>query len=477
MHWPFGWAHFIDGYASESNSTFIDFITKDLWITDQAKIDQLVTDMRDAIFFHSADKVESWYFNKISYTKWSFLIWDIEASDTDTFIDILVENAKDWDITIFYRKGSEDWQKNANNLRTKLLQKYPGLKLKLKVEEDTTTYSYDKDFSEETVNWEKYAWREWKLWDTWIEFQPIDLLNNPLAWIVRLADNMDMSPDRLIQIQRHPVFMNLLYNLWYEHKNPQSASHIFKKMEELHDLDKKLKKWKITKEVHDSEYSRITKEIDTLINDANNNGWIEITMFDEKTWKPKEWENNPFRVHFDPKFKKPDWKVDLYTYKQFIINEIAKHEDIELSNPDIQTIQNIAIDNDISSYSFRHFIWLTPIKDVTIESTETSKRLVVKVDKDIYLNPDLRSQKLTEWSFVDRPVVEYHIRRLFDASWRVTVDKKANYHWLLQLTIIDSQTWELIWQWSRSRPDEKFNIKYEDNIHIPDQIIEWWEID
>jgi hypothetical protein len=38
-----------------------------------------------------------------------------------------------------------------------------------------------------------------------------------------------------------------------------------------------------------------------------------------------------------------------------------------LNDPNIDIIQNIAKDDDISSYSFRHFVGLTPIRDVTIE--------------------------------------------------------------------------------------------------------------
>ena len=142
---------------------------------------------------------------------------------------------------------------------------------------------------------------------------------------------------------------------------------------------------------------------------------------------------------------------------------MAKHEGIELNNPDIQTIENIAIDDDIGSYSFRHFIGLTPIKDVTIESNNETwkKTLIVKVNTDIYFNPSLRSQKINEWTFEGRPVVEYHIWRLYDASWRVTVDGN-----LLILNIIDDETWQIIWTASRNSATDKLNIQY--NVNTPD---------
>ena len=478
MHGPFGWAHFINEFASSSNSTFTDFIKNDLWITDQTRIDQLVNDMRDAIFFHSADKVEKWYLNKITYTKWQFLIWDnFSAEGTNDFIEIL-NRESDWVMTITYR--SEEWRINAENFKKKMLERYPSLDWnKIKIEEDTSSYNYDEEFDyKKDENWNimkdedwnpirlyEYHWRKWKTWDSWIEFQPIDLLTDPLAWIVRLADNMDMSFDRLTKIQSHPIFMNLFYNIWYEYKlenweiNTETASYIYQKMEKLNKLDKKLKDWEITQEKHDSDYAQISTEIQTLINEANLNWWLEMTIFDEKTWRPKEW-NSKFRVPFDGDILKPDWKVDLYTYKQFIIDAMATHEGIELNNPDIQTIQNIAIDNDIWSYSFRHFIWLTPIKDVTMFSEGWYKKMVVEVDKNIYLNPELRSQKLTEWSFKNRPVVEYHIWRLFDASWRVQVD------WdLLQLEIIDKESWERIWFAERESATDKFDIQY--TVELP----------
>ena len=502
MHGPFGWAHFINEFASSSNSTFVDFIKNDLWITDQTKIDQLVNDMKDAIFFHSADKVEKWYINKIKYTKWTFLLWDdFSAKGTDDFIEIL-NRESDWAMTITYR--SEEWRINAENFKKMMLEKYPNLDgNKIKIEEDSQSYDYDNEFDyKKDENWEyildenwdkirlyEYHWRKWKTWDSWIEFQPIDLLEEPLAWIVRLADNMDMSLDRLTKIQSHPIFMNLFYNIWYEYKlenwktNTETTSYIYQKMEKLNKLEgkkqiskeeydsksEKDKKDYITPEDYKIQHDALEAEIKALIIEANNKDWLEITIFDERTWKPKEW-NSTFRAPFNWSILKPDWKVDLYTYKQFIINEMAKHVKIELNDPDIQTIQNIAIDNDIGSYSFRHFVWLTPIKDVTLEnSKDWNKKMIVKVDKDTYLNPYLWSQRpwWEKW-FDNRPVVEYHIRRLYDASGRVAVDGKV-----LNIEIVEEKVWddweikrEVIWKATRTTARDQFRIEYE--VSTPD---------
>ena len=402
----------------------------------------------------------------------------MSAKGTDDFIDILTRDS-DWVMTITYRQWSEEWKINAENFKSKLLEKYPNLDgEKILIEEDIKkSYSYDEEFGSTT----EYQWRKWKVWDTWIEFQPIDLLKDPLAWIVRLADNMDMSFDRLTKIQSHPIFMNLFYNIGYNHESinwhptEQTTSYIYQQMEKLNKLDKKKqvskeeydsksekdKKDYITPEEYKEQYNEISTKIKALIEQANQNWWLEMTIFDEKTWRPKEW-NSTFRIPFDKSILKVDWKVDLYTYKQFIIEEMAKHEGIT-SDSDVQIIQNIAIDDDISAYSFRHFIWLTPIKDVTIENNSETKRktLVVKVNKDIYFEPSLRNQKISEWSFDNRPVVEYHIWRLFDASGRVTVD-----NWLLELKIIDETTNEILWTASRENATEKLNIHY--NIQTPD---------
>lgn len=483
MHWPFGWVHFVNEFASEWNSTFIDFIKNDLQITDKAKIDQLVIDMRDAIFFHSADKVEKAYFNKVSYTKWSFLVWDIKTNGIDDFVNILTNDSWDWVITIYYRKWSTEWEINAKEFQKKIEEKYSNMEWRIKIEEDSGSYNYGAEFSEITKEGKMYIWREWKVWDIGIEFKPIDLLTDPLSWIVRLADNMDMSYERLTKIQSHTIFMNLFYNIGYEYKlengetNTNSASYIYQQMEKLNKLDEKLEEWKvtpeeynnldtdkkkdhITQEMYDTQYSEISGKIWHLIAEANKNWWIEITVFNEKTWKPEPGWN--FRVEFNNNFLKEDWKVDLYTYKSFVIDKLAEHKWMS-NDADIGTIKNIAIDDDISSYSFRHFIGLTPVKDVTIESTEVWSNLVVKVNKDIYLNPDLWSQKLVEKGWFDnRPVVEYHIRRLFDASWRVSVDWE-----LLWLKIVDNETWEMIWYAFRESAQDKFGITYVEGITTP----------
>lgn len=546
MHWPFGWQLFINEFANTEwwKDSFTKLFSKYFWVTE-SNMNDLTTNMRDAIFFHSADKVESWYLNKVKYTKWEFLVWN-NMNDMNHFLEILdkwwdleisyrnpvlVEGKSftdnnwktfkvlsiDWDIVVAeyktkdskktenknLKKSDVEWRlnntmleskRNAEFLEKKLIEEFKVDPDRIKVKEDNTWYDYDSEFSSDRYQWRK---ADKKRWDAWIEFKPIDLLSDPLAWIVRLADNMDMSLDRLTEIQWNPVFMNLLYNLWFVQNIDNSASNIFQRMEKVNKMKKKFKemKWPDTIEwlqnqineiegkvnvpelILDYEQSGIKPDLLVQIGNARSklkfineynllitdiqqsiNKWVIINNFDYKTWT-KKWD---IRVNLDNNIisdvfknsKITDWNIDVNPYKLFIVDQMAKYYNME-SDPNLEAIKNVAVEDDTWSYSFRHFAWLTSIKDVSLGAW----KMTVKVDPQVFFNSDLSSQSVEEW--IDIKLNEYHIWRLYDASGRVLVNKE-----IINIEIVDLD-WNPIWYTKRSSAVDDFKIHYDTDYKKP----------
>lgn len=464
MHWPLGWQLFLNEFANTEKwkASFLDLFWNKSFGISPENLEKLKIDMAIAIFFHSADKVENWYLNKIKHTKGEFLIGDNKNNIND-FLQILEAW---WDIQITYRNSelkennvftdnewnlfkvvsidwetiiaeyridkkvmtkklnkSEveewilntmiKWEENAKALRRKLIEDLNVDPNRIQIIQDNGSYAYDKEFSSD-----KYQWRkaDKNKWDVWIEFKPIDLFEDPLSWIVRLADNMDMNLDRLTELQSSEVFMNLLYNLWMTEQQNNSSSSLFQRMEEA--LKSKNKKGE-----------SIDWEVLSIKNILQKG--IVLNIYDYKTWKnqigvPIKIDTNTINLIFK------DWNIDLNVYKLFIVDQLAKYYNLE-SDPKVQAIKSTAIENDTSSYSFRHFIGLTAIKDVSLKNGA----LVVSVDRDIYFNSDLTSQNVSE-AGLSINLNNYHIWRLYDASWRVMVNGKV-----LNILIVDENQNEI----------------------------------
>jgi hypothetical protein len=543
MHWPFGWQLFANEFANTEwwKNSFVKLFSEHFWVTD-VKMEALVDKMRRSIFYHSADKVETGYLNRVEYTNWEFLVWN-DMSNMNDFLNIL---DKWWDLEITYRvpillennsytdnnwktfkvlsidwdnvvveyktkkwtekknlnKTDVEWRLNATMLESKRNAELLAQKLieehnvdpnRIKVDADISSYAYDNEFASDRYQWRK---ADKKRWDAWIEFKPIDLLTDPLAWIVRLADNMDMSLDRLTEIQANPVFMNLLYNLWIVQNIDNSASNIFQRMEKVNKMKKEFKgmKWPTTIEwlqqqinkinnlpelILDYEQSGIRPESLIQLENAKNklkllndynlsimsiqesmSKWIIINDFDYQTWT-KKWDIN---VNLDNNIISDilknsnitDWSIDINTYKLLIVDQMVKHYNME-SDPNLEAIKNVAVEDDTWSYSFRHFAWLTAIKDVSLETSNWKWTLIVKVDPKVFFDSDLSSQSVDEW--IDIKLNEYHIWRLYDASGRVLVGEQILNIMIVDVNVDENWNYRQLWFTERTEAGNDFKIK------------------
>jgi len=469
MHWLEWWLLFIN----EIEPAFREFMK--LYWAEWTKLDQIVTDMRDAISFHSADKIEKPpYKYKLHTDKWDILINE----------DINAECAKwikesycidDGEVEIH----TQDWAFNENSdafkkLKQALESQWIKVAEKCKIDEPTNRYTTSIETEAWTVN-QYYRWRKWhdaEWWPIWIEIQPIDLYDSPLAGIVRLADNMDMAYNRLSEVQKNPVFMDLMYNLWMDAVwdwtwNPP-ASKIFQEMEWLKNAAKKVKEWELTPK--DREDGKITRgEFETKVREFLSKYW-EITTLGVFTYNAEEWTRRrdlSWTMEFNS-----EWKTDIEKLQTTetskleeeainILNKFKKSLVTELNNLEypewwprwtnqyLEVIEWVSQEEKTWSYSLRHVAWLTCIEDVSIHDWN----FVVKLDRNVYYDSSLSSQTVRE-KWLSIPVNDYHVWRLFDASSKVTIDGQAS-----NIRMVDADG-NLMWVITRCSENWKFKPYY-----------------
>ena len=437
-----------------------------LYWAEWTKLDQAVTDMRDAISYHSADKIEEPpYKFKLHTNKWEILI---NEKLNDECVKWLKDSyCKDGDIVEIH---TQDWAFNENSpafkeLKSKLESQWIKVNEKCIIDEPTNRYTTSVEV-EWTVN-QYYRWRIWhkaEWWPIWIEIQPIDLYDSPLAGVVRFADNMDMAFNRLSEVQKNPVFMDLMYNLWmdavWDWKWNPPASKIFQEMEWLKNAAEKVGEWKLTPE-----------EFKTKIDEFLSKYW-EITTLELFTYDAKTWTRNP-DLSWTMEFNS-DWKTDIEWLKSKevsslekealkIVNKfkeslVTKLNDLEYpewwprwKNQYFDVIKWVSQEKKTWSYSLRHVAWLTCIEDVCIHNWN----FMVTLDPKVYYDSALSRQTVREkWESNHINVNDYHIWRLFDASSKVTIDGQVS-----NIMMIDAQN-NLMWVITRCSENWKFKPYY-----------------
>lgn len=466
MHWLEWWLLFENEIAPAFRE-----VMKMYW-AEWAKLDQAVKDMRDAISFHSADKIEEPpYKFKLHTKKWEILInEDLNDACAKWIKD---SYCNDGDIVEIH---TQDWAFNENSkafneLKSKLESQW--IKVNEKPIIDEPTNRYTTSVEEKWTTNQYYRWRKWhKWWPIWIEIQPIDLHESPLAGVVRLADNMDMAFNRLSEVQKNPVFMDLMYNLWmdavWDWKWNPPASKIFQEMEWLSKAAENLKKWEIT-------VDQFKLKVDEFLNK-----YWEITTLELFTYDAKTWTRNPelsWTMEFDSSWKSDiEWlkskevgnleKEALNVLNKFKDSLVTELNDLEYpewwprwENPYFDVIKWVSQEEKTWSWSLRHVAWLTCIEDAFIEDWH----FVVTLDPKVYYNSALSRQTVKEkwesipiidWKSDPINVNDYHIWRLFDASSKVTIEGQVS-----NVMMTDAQN-NLMWVITRCSETWKFKPYY-----------------
>ena len=223
-------AHGIAG-ANLINSEAVSGAIKNVVKSNQdnpEKQKAMINALRDAVLFHSADKIEKHYGAKIETTLGSFLV-DVDGN-METFAEVMSRFDKDTGdaaITVKVADGvSADQIKNKvrelRDLQARNLgvdpEEYNQKEGEVKVE----VVEGKKGFGGRRADLEKKGDEKLGL-----EYQAIDMFKDPMQAIIRLSDNMDMQQSRFSDLQRTPAFQEVIGRLG------DSTSQHYQKSQEI----------------------------------------------------------------------------------------------------------------------------------------------------------------------------------------------------------------------------------------------------
>lgn len=211
------------------NSEQMRQIHSGLITSEGADTPQLLADIRDAILFHSADKVERAFSSKLVTSHGQFLV------DDKNIIDVISQFSREPTV--------------ASDTRQVLRIEVPNEEIKAQLEAQLRAAMVDTaqkigeqaDWPTIVVTGQEYKGRDIDLKQKkdallGVEFQNVDALTSPLHAVIRLADNIDMRAERFSQVQSTPAFREIYAALG----DPRGdIGQVTIKMEDLVQISKK----------------------------------------------------------------------------------------------------------------------------------------------------------------------------------------------------------------------------------------------
>jgi len=159
---------------------------------DKAKFETLMKDFQDAILFHSADKVEVYRDTKIKITRGEFII------DSGNIVEIISEFNKREDLPTDVIEIHCSETKIAEMERVLMENGLSSDNIKfITIEENVKFKGRVVDLARK---------KDKKLG---IEFKEASLQNDPLNYMIRVADNVDMVKDRVSPFQATEIFKQI----------------------------------------------------------------------------------------------------------------------------------------------------------------------------------------------------------------------------------------------------------------------------
>ncbi|MCX6824180.1 MAG: hypothetical protein NT085_03560 [candidate division SR1 bacterium] len=348
-------------------------------ITEE-NLNQVCKDMYNAVFFHSADKVEVTYNGKMTYKNMTFLFED--ALGVDGIVDALNKSGM---FTDQIDKGEIIFEINSEktDLSDKIKTKYG--------DKNVTTQA--KEFKGRKVGND--------IPGVGIEFQTSSI-DSPLSSIIRIADNLDIAYSRLSPTQKDPGFRDIIHSFGPE----CTGGKLMELMEKYDDAIKDLEKGKVEQVDVDKALSKIQEFI-------KNNSKIKIFINGVET-----------EVAISESDIIDGGKPNTDNYKDFIIKQIGV---TDVTVKEVGKKQN--------SISVRHSGGLEPIhdlSDVKINYVEESGNYVIKVNVNKAEFDKLNATTVMEEGldvngnkiYIEVGIGEYHIRRLYEATRSIDLSGK-----------------------------------------------------
>lgn len=245
-----------------------------------------------------------------------------------------------------------------------------------------------------------------------LEYFKVVLTEEPLLAIIRLADNMDMTYDRLSSIQKHPLF-KACYNAVGNENSPfykrnKRIENAFEKVE----LEERKSGHSENMQLLVDDLKREVAEGITVYRVYHELGYDSTKIIDEVLLNNKLMKT--MFVTNTSLSELPNAQAILSYWRTFIVDRLAKPiGEIPVDTVTKSEIKKLAIR--ISSADFPHFSGCEPILNARINGG----RIEVDVDTDLYnkLN-ELRIEEVIksgdQISLLEIPAGEFQIRRLFE---------------------------------------------------------------
>lgn len=365
--------------------------------TPGADIEQIKSDIYNAIFFHSADKVETFYDTQIITDKGNLLI---DHNNVEKVLGII---------------GDPD-KSPGKFVRVLSIIQVQDEAMKTKVEE--TLKKFDLyDTVQVTIHEEGlFAGRSVDLVAkkdklAGLEYSQVDLMESPLLGILRLTDNFDMTESRFSLLQQQPTFKEI-----YRHLGAKSG--IYAPMSRLAEM----------LEATEGEAVKIAKEHAALGSDRT---VIERAIQENYQNKLREGVKNlnagiasgeyqglqPLQIS-ETQVSGIDSYDDLdHLFKDALVDSLVKDKPIPADT--IDHLREMAIYQ--NSVSFRHFGGCEALRSVTLHSSESAFTVVITVDSvkfeenNLSVVPETSRDNKGNLHSVKVPVGRYQIWRAEEA--------------------------------------------------------------
>ncbi len=337
-------------------------------------------DFRDAVLYHGADKVEATYERKVQTKQGEILM---NRGQTIRLVTQLEENQADLEDV---RVEVEDSDAKDRIMKLANERKLPINADNIRVREGSSGLGGRK------VDLEQKGDAA-----LGIEYKEVEVDQDPLLAMIRIADNMDMLAERFSPAQREPAFQEIYHHLG-DKREPQCQAYY-----EIQGLAKQAQK--------DGQEAGTTSLPDRAAIEAKLKAVAsldpnEIKLFcdsffaEQTSGKPKTFND-----------LEKAWKMHV---AESILNQ-EKYRDM-----DVQTREKVlAMANKQTGESFRHFGGCEAVTGIQL----VDGKIIVDVDAKKYddLSQTYADEKSSNGSEIQVPVADYQIWRMWSALQCVKV--------------------------------------------------------
>ncbi|MFH0862518.1 MAG: hypothetical protein V1875_05750 [Candidatus Altiarchaeota archaeon] len=404
---PLGKAlHAVTGAKIADSQEFKQILRDNLGNLSESDLQAVQRDFRDAILFHSADKVETYYDAKIQITHGEFLAGAHAEgrSEADRAKDVVTV------VSEFKRRAQADIEagKTEKEEPIRIICSEDAKKQILAALEEKKENAEGIVFETPEASGTKFKGRKVDLKGEkdgllGLEFQEVDAKEQPFTFAIRVADNMDMTEKRFSELQRSEPFKQIYRAFAGTDDNPRG--NILAQMEQVERLDKECGKLKKDGKPEDAakKGEEAQKLLDGIISDEGNRAVIEHYS----------------GLDFSERVGADAITHVISQYKKGIVEEIMTPEAVEgLEKRGIDPAMVKDFGRRQNSESIRHFGGCEPVKDVQLKGDT----LTISVDRAKYeeynqkVVTEKRSYKDGTSGDIDVGLGGYQVWRAYEAN-------------------------------------------------------------